>query len=133
MRIWLDRARLAAYGLTPQDVEARCAGRTSRCPAGRIESTEREFTVLAETDLRTPEQFDNLILRDTDGYLVRLERRRPGRGRRPRRRAIIARFNGKPAVALGVVKQSTANPLDVSARRQAPRCRSIVARPAARA
>ena len=113
MRIWLDRARLAAYGLTPQDVESALRRQNVEVPAGRIESQAREFTVLAETDLRTPEQFNNLIIRDAGGYLVRL--RDIGKaelGARDDR--VIARFNGQSAVAIGVIKQSTANPLDVS-------------------
>ncbi len=78
MRIWLDRLRLAAYGLTPQDVEAALRRQNIEVPAGRIESQQREFTVLAETDLRTAEQFNDLIIRDAGGYLVRLARCRRG-------------------------------------------------------
>ena len=114
MRIWLDRLRLAAYGLTPQDVEAALRRQNIEVPAGRIESQQREFTVLAETDLRTAEQFNDLIIRDADGYLVRLRDIGEARiGARDER--TITRFMGNPAVALGVVKQSTANPLEVSA------------------
>jgi len=113
MRIWLDRARLAAYGLTPQDVENALRRQNIEVPAGRIESDMREFTVQAETDLRTPEQFNDLIIRDAGGYLVRLKD--VGRAEiGPRDERVIARFNGQNAVAIGVVKQSTANPLDVS-------------------
>ena len=54
MRIWLDPERLAAYELTPQDVEAALRRQNVEVPSGRIESQQREFTVLAETDLRTP-------------------------------------------------------------------------------
>jgi multidrug efflux pump len=113
MRLWLDPARLAAYDMTPQEVEDALRRQNVEIPAGRIESAKREFTVLAETDLRTPEQFDNLILRDADGYLVRL--RDVGNaelGAADERRRV--RFNGTTTVALGVVKQATANPLDVS-------------------
>ena len=46
--------------------------RTSKFPAGRIESSDREFTVLSETDLKTPAQFSQIILKDAGGYLVRL-------------------------------------------------------------
>ena len=113
MRIWLDRLRLAGYGLTPEDVEDALRSQNVEIPAGRIESEEREFTVLAETDLRTVEQFEDLIIRDADGYLVRL--RDVGRAEiGPRDERVIARFNGNAAVAIGVVKQSTANPLEVS-------------------
>jgi multidrug efflux pump len=113
MRIWLDALRLAAYGLTPQDVEAALRRQNVEVPAGRIEGRQREFTVLSETDLRTPAQFANLIIRDADGYLVRLgDVGRVALAARDDR--VAARFMGDPAVALGIVKQSTANPLDVS-------------------
>jgi multidrug efflux pump len=113
MRIWLDRARLAAYNLAPQDIENALRRQNVEIPAGRIESTAREFTVLAETDLRTAEQFNNLIVRETGGYLVRL--RDVGRAEIDAKdKRVVVRFNGNPAVAIGVIKQSTANPLDVS-------------------
>src|SRR5512145_554404 len=113
MRLWLDRARLAAYNLTPQDIEEALRRQNVEVPAGRIESEQREFTVLSETDLRTPEEFNNLIIREVGGYLVRLKD--VGRAEIDARdKRVIARFNGNSAVAIGVVKQSTANPLDVS-------------------
>ncbi len=113
MRIWLDRTRLAAYGLTPQDVEDGLRAQNVEVPAGRIESAEREFTVLTQTDLQTPEEFNDIILQRADGYLVRLKDvGRAEIGAEDER--IIARFNGHSAVAMGIVKQSTANPLDVS-------------------
>ncbi|MBI4969504.1 MAG: efflux RND transporter permease subunit [Rhodospirillales bacterium] len=113
MRIWLDRARLAAYRLTPQDVEAALKRQNVEIPAGRIESQKREFTVLSETDLQTPEQFGAVILGEIGGYMVRI--RDVGKvelGSADERR--VARFMGNSSVAMGVVKQSTANPLEVA-------------------
>ncbi|MDG4574410.1 MAG: efflux RND transporter permease subunit [Defluviicoccus sp.] len=113
MRLWLDPARLAAYRLTPADVEDALRRQNIEIPSGRIESIDREFTVVSETDLKTPEQFNQLILASIDGYLVRLgDVGRAELGARSER--LNARFNGRTAVALGVVKQATANPLDVS-------------------
>lgn len=112
MRIWLNRERLAAYRLTPLDVEEALRRQNLEIPSGRIESDQREFTVLMQTDLRTPEQFDKIILRHVDGYPIRL--RDVGRaelGPADERNAV--RVNGNPAVGLGVVKQSTANTLEV--------------------
>jgi multidrug efflux pump len=57
MRIWLDRTRLAAYDLTVQEVEDALRQQNVEVPSGRIESLEREFTVLSRTGLATPEQF----------------------------------------------------------------------------
>ncbi len=113
MRIWLDRSRLAAYNLTPQDVEAALRRQNIEVPAGRIEGQEREFTVLSQTDLRTPEEFEQIILKNEQGYPVRLDDvARVEIGAEDERR--IVRFKGESAVALGVVQQSVANPLDVS-------------------
>jgi multidrug efflux pump len=113
MRIWLDPERLAAYQLTPQDVELALRRQNVEVPSGRIESQQREFTVLSETDLRTPQQFNDLIIKDANGYLVRLsDVGRAEVGALDERMTV--RFNGKPAIALGVIKQATANPLEVS-------------------
>jgi len=114
MRLWLDPARLAAYDLTPQDVEQALRAQNVEIPSGRIESRLREFTVLAETDLRTPAQFEDMIIKEVDGYAVRLrDLGRAELGAKDER--LVVRFNGAPAVALGVVKQATANPLEISA------------------
>jgi multidrug efflux pump len=113
MRIWLDRERLAAYSLTPQDVEDALRTQNIEVPSGRIESRQREFTVLTETDLRTPEEFNRLIIRNVNHYPVRL--RDVGHaelGAADDRNAV--RVNGNPAVGVGVVKQSTANTLAVA-------------------
>lgn len=114
MRIWLDPTRLSAYQLTAQDVEMALREQNIDVPAGLVESQKREFTILAETDLKTPEEFGQIILRNVDGYLVRVsDVAKVEMGARDER--TVARFKGKDAVALGVVKQSTANPLTVSA------------------
>jgi len=127
MRIWLDRERLAAYGLTPQDVEDALRRQNLEVPSGRIESRSREFTVLSETDLRTPEEFNRLIIREARGYPVRL--RDVGRAELgPRDERNIVRVNGKPAVGLGIVKQSTANTLAVAqaVKAELPRMRAAL-------
>ena len=114
MRIWLDAARLAAYSLTPQDIETALRRQNVEVPAGRIESRNVEFTVLSETDLREPEQFGAIIVREVNNYPVRLrDVARVEIG--PQDERVNVRFNGKPAVSLGIVKQATANPLDISA------------------
>ena len=113
MRLWLDPERMAAYGMTPQDVEDALRRQNVEVPAGRVESTAREFTVLSETDLRTAEDFNNLILRASGGFLVRLRdigRAELGAGNE----RFATRFKGQDAVAMAIVKQSAANPLDVS-------------------
>jgi multidrug efflux pump len=116
MRIWLDRERLAAYGLTPQDVEEALRGQNVEVPAGLIESGQREFSVVARTDLARRAEFEAVVVRapaTPDAYPVRI--RDVGRVEvAAQSERITARFKGQPAVALGLVKQSTANPLELS-------------------
>jgi len=113
MRVWLDPSRMAALGVTVQDVEAALRSQNTELPSGRIESQMREFTVLAETDLKTPAEFERLIIRDSGGVLVRLEDiGRAEVGAEDERN--IVRVNGRAAVGLGIVKQSTANTLEVA-------------------
>ena len=114
MRVWLQPQRLAGFGLTPADVEDALRKQNVEIPAGRVEGAQREFTVLSETDLKTPEQFGEIILGNVNGYLVRLKDvARVELGQQEDR--FRARFRGKPAVPLGIVKQATANPLEISA------------------
>jgi len=113
MRVWLDRERLAAQGLTAQDVEDALNRENLDSPSGRIESTQREFTVQARTDLRSPQEFNDMIIKEVNGYPIRLRdvgRAAPG----PYENRKIVRVRGEEALGLGVVKQSTANTLEVA-------------------
>ena len=113
MRVWLDRARLAAFALTPGDIEDAINAQNVDVPGGRIESDTREFTVLTDTRLTDVAEFEDIIVKRTEGYLVRLgDVARVEIG--PEDERVIARQNGQIAVALGVIKQATANPLEVS-------------------
>jgi len=113
MRLWLDPDRMAALGVTVQDVETALRSQNTELPSGRIESQTREFSVLAETDLKTPAEFEQVILRDSGGVLVRLaDIGRAEVGAEDERN--IVRVNSRPAVGLGIVKQSTANTLEVA-------------------
>ena len=113
MRIWLDRSKLAAYKLSPADVEDALRRQNVEVPAGRIESSAREFSVLAQTDLQTPEQFANIVVRDAGGYPVRIrDVARTEIAASDER--IVARFLGRNAATLAIIKQATANPLELS-------------------
>ncbi len=114
MRIWLDRARMAAYNLNVQEVEAALRAQNVEIPSGRIESNDREFTVLSQTSLTTAEQFEQITVKDASGFPVRLrDVAKVELGAREERNA--AWFKGTPSVTIGIVKQATANPLEVSA------------------
>ena len=113
MRIWIDRERLAAYNLTVQDVEAALRAQNAEIPSGRIESQDREFSVLSKTGLTKPEEFRNIVVKLAGDYQVKLgDVARVELGAADERRA--STYNGVPAIAVGIIRQSTANPLDVS-------------------
>lgn len=113
MRVEVDRDRLAGYRLTVQDVEEAVRRQNVELPSGRIESRQREFNIVAATDLQTVREFENIIVATVNGYPVRLRDVASVRqGARDER--VIARFNGEPAINMGVIKQATGNPLELS-------------------
>src|SRR5687768_14907020 len=113
MRVWLSPAELNARGLTAQDVESAIRSRSVEIPAGRIESDRREFSVRYLGEMRTPEEFSNLTVASGDGELVKLgdvARVEPG----PEDERAVTRYEQKPAIFIGVVRQSKANVLEVA-------------------
>ncbi len=70
MRIWLNPDRLAALGITPECGFAP----PQQLPAtvGRTKGESTQMDLMADTDLRTPEEFEKLIVREQGGSIVRL-------------------------------------------------------------
>ncbi len=113
MRVWLDSDKMASYRLTTQDVEDAIRRSNLELPAGRIESQQREFSVTSQTDLVRPGQFGEIVIKNVNGFSVKVrDVARVQEGAADERTAV--RLNGRPAVAVGVIRQATANPLDLS-------------------
>lgn len=114
MRIWLDRQALAARNLTVNDVEAALRAENVELPAGSIESDERHFTVRMARSYRTADEFARLVLKQgDDNHLVRIgDVARVEKGTVEDRN--LFRGNGVTQVGIGIVKQSTANTIDVA-------------------
>ncbi|HSR91565.1 MAG TPA: efflux RND transporter permease subunit [Gemmatimonadales bacterium] len=113
MRVWLSAPEMAARGLTVQDVESAIQSRNVEVPAGRIESDRREFSVRSLGELKTPLEFEDLVVTDQGGQPVRLK----DLGRvelGPQDDRSVLRFKGNSAVAIGVVRQSKANLIQVA-------------------
>lgn len=114
MRINLDADKLAGYRLTVQDVEDALRRNNVEVPAGRIESLKREFNVTAATDLQRPFEFSQVVVRVVNGVPVRIGD--VGSVRQgPASERSATRLNGRDAITLGVIRNATANPLDLSA------------------
>jgi multidrug efflux pump len=113
MRVWLDTDRLAAYRLTTQDIEDALRKSNVEIPAGRVESQMREFNITTATDLRKPEEFADIVIRNVNGMAIRLsDVARIEQG--PLAERFSVRYNGNESIALGVLRNSTANPLELS-------------------
>ena len=114
LRIWIDRRALASRNLAVSDIERALRSENIEAPAGSLESDSRTFTVRIERAFRTPEDFAGLVIaQGDDGYLVRLgDVARVERGTAEDRNTF--RGNGVPMVGMGIIKQSTANTVDVA-------------------
>jgi multidrug efflux pump len=113
MRIWLDRQALAARRMTVADIEGALRRENVQLPAGRLESTTREFSLRTEVGLDTEQDFRDLVIgRGDDGHLVRLGEV-AGVQLAAENERTIARTNGQPGVGVFVEAQSKANTLEV--------------------
>src|SRR5213595_1555493 len=113
MRVWVEPQALSARGLTVQDVETAIVSRSVEIPAGRIESTRREFSVRSLGELKTPQEFGEMVVASQGSQLIKLKDvARVELG--PEDDRSIFRWNGSPSVAIGVVRQSKANLLNVA-------------------
>ena len=113
MRVWVRPDALSARGLTVQDVENAIVSRNVEIPAGRIESTRREFSVRSLGELKTPREFGELAVSSQGTQIIKLKDvARVELG--PEDVRSIFRYNGSPSVAIGVVRQSKANLIEVA-------------------
>src|SRR5690349_23952486 len=113
MRVWVQPDALSARSLTVQDIENAINSRNVEIPAGRIESTRREFSVRSLGELKTPQEFGELVVASQGNQLVKLKDvANVELG--PEDDRSIFRYNGNPSVAIGVVRQSKANLIDVA-------------------
>ena len=115
MRIWLKPDRLAALGITASDVRKALQANNYLAAVGKTKGTMTSINLIANTNLTTPEEFRQLVVKEKGGVLVRLQD--------------IAdidlgaedydtdvRFDGKNAKFIGIWCLPTANVLDVCKR-----------------
>jgi len=113
MRLWIDPQRLAAYRLSPLDVRDAVARENIELPSGRIEGRDVELSVRTMGRLNTPQAFENLIIREDDGRLIRLrDVARVELGTRNER--TVLKKDGVPMVAVVVRPQPGANFVEIT-------------------
>ncbi|HKX45861.1 MAG TPA: efflux RND transporter permease subunit [Planctomycetota bacterium] len=122
MRVWIDPDRLAALNLAPRDVYASLQRNNYLAAVGRTKGNLVQVNLLANTDLRTTTEFENLIVTERDGAIVRL--RDVARVELGAEEAeLVAKYNEEPSVYLGVWPLVGANEIDVAANLRAEMAR----------
>lgn len=113
MRLWMDPAKLGAYKITPLDIRNALARENIELPSGRIEGSNTELTVRTLGRLSTVEEFNNLIIRESDKVIVRF--RDVGYAELyPENDRSILRRDGIPMVGVVVIPQPGANHIQIA-------------------
>ncbi len=113
MRIWLDPVKMAAYGLTPVDVKNAITNENVELPSGSIEGNTVELTLRTMGQMHTAQEFNNIILKESNGNIVRLgDVGLAELG--PADIKSYMKMNGVPMVGAVVVPQPGANHIDIA-------------------
>jgi multidrug efflux pump len=112
MRVWIDPVRLAALNLSPRDIELALQRNNYLAQVGQARGNVVQVDLLADADLRTVQEFENLIVRDLDNAVVRLmDVARVELG--AEEPTLFAKYNNQQGVYLGIWVQPGANDLEV--------------------
>jgi multidrug efflux pump len=115
MRVWIDPDRLAQLNLAPGDVHAALQRNNYLAAVGQTKGEQVQINLLANTDLRSVEEFANLIVTERNGAIVRL--RDVARVELGAEEAnLVARYNDMEGVYLGVWTVVGSNELEVAGR-----------------
>jgi multidrug efflux pump len=115
MRVWIDPDRLAAYNLSPGDVQAALRRNNYLAAVGRTKGNLVQVNLLANTDLRSVNEFQELIVADRGGAIVRL--RDVARVEKGAEEAeMVAKYNRLEGVYLGVWPLVGSNEIEVAHR-----------------
>ena len=115
MRVWIDPDRLAALNLSPGDVHAALQRNNYLAAVGQTKGNQVQINLLANTDLRSVHEFENLIVTDRGGAIVRLsDVARVELG--AEEADLIAKYNRAEGVYLGVWPVVGANEIEVARR-----------------
>jgi HAE1 family hydrophobic/amphiphilic exporter-1 len=112
VRVWLDAGKLRAYALSANDVMVALQRQNVELPGGRIESVSKEYTIKVKGEFLNVADFNDLVVTYDKGAPVRLRDIGKAEDGMEKRRSIV-RFNGVPAVGMGVQKQSGTNTVAV--------------------
>lgn len=113
MRIWIDPAKLVAFNITANDVQAALLRENVELPSGKISGNATELTVRTFGRLNTEEEFNNIIIKNADGADVRVK----DIGEAvlgPENEETVLKGDGTPMIALAIVPQPGSNYVSIS-------------------
>ncbi|MDZ7763922.1 MAG: efflux RND transporter permease subunit [Melioribacteraceae bacterium] len=112
MRLWMDPVKLAAYQITPLDVRNALTRENIELPTGRIEGETTELTIRTLGRLNTVEDFNNLIIKENNGKLVKFSDIGMAELYPENERTLLKR-DGIPMVGIVLVPQPGANQIEI--------------------
>lgn len=113
MRIWMDPAKLAAYGLTPLDVKNALTRENVELPSGKIAGNQTELTVNTKGRLKTVDDFNNLIVKTDETKIVRIsDIGFANLG--PENEETVLRLSGTPMVGVALIPQPGSNYVEIA-------------------
>lgn len=113
MRLWIDPSRLSAYNLSPLDVRNALLRENLELPSGRIEGNTVELTVRTLSRLETPQDFNNLIIKETEAGIIRFSD--IGFAElAPLNERTILRRDGIPMVGNAIIPQPGSNHVEIA-------------------
>ncbi|HUX84980.1 MAG TPA: efflux RND transporter permease subunit, partial [Chitinophagaceae bacterium] len=113
MRLWLDPTKMAAYGLTPQDIQSALSRENVELPSGQITGNETALTVRTMGRLATPDEFNNMIIKNLGGRVIHFSDIGNAELGAENQYTIL-KEKGNPMIGLALVPQPGANYVAIS-------------------
>ena len=113
IRVWLDADKLRAYGIAATDVMSALKRQNVELPGGMIQSLSKEYTVMVKGEFANISEINDMVVAYDKGAPVRLRNIGKAEDGMEEKRSMV-RYNGIPAVAMGVQKQSGTNTVAVA-------------------
>ncbi|NBO70000.1 MAG: efflux RND transporter permease subunit [Bacteroidetes bacterium] len=113
MRLWMDPAKLSAYGLTPLDIKTVLDRENVELPSGSVEGNTTEVTVRTLGRFSTEEEFNNLIIRSINGNMIRFSDIGKATLEAENIKTIL-RTDGKPMFGVAITPQPGSNHIAIA-------------------
>lgn len=113
MRLWLDPAKMAGYGVTPMDVKNAIDKENIELPSGSIEGNTTELTIRTLGLMHTAEEFNNLIIKQSENRIIRFRDIGTADIEAQDLKSYM-KMNGVPMVGVVVIPQPGANHIEIA-------------------